>query len=356
LGADAGIIPLFHDKNVMRDFSDENGLWAAVLTVLKTRVPAKDLDMNRHLLESTDTVNMSRFLQKLEHCNGEDSTKLHNHFKQSILKIKGFGINPDSKQGVVVLVSSFTGKLGNWASDHSTEIYELTTIDDLIDYIRVGFSIEDVEGKNLYILLRLEQGEKSLHDYTQEFNTSYAWWKKSIDIKAAVYMYIGGLKNGALRADLMTNWQSGKYLSIIALQNDAAKNSLWRSTSSLTMSTNNSNSGERKGKGAAFPNNFKKSNGSNGSFSSNNNKGFSVTKKWSKSKDGASGSKGFTKSAGIDKGSKRKVSFTEKPYEAWNKAKSKLTEEEYNKRRRTNACINCGEVGHKFSDCPKPKP
>ena len=108
LGADAGIIPLFHDKNVMRDFSDENGLWAAVLTVLKTRVPAKDLDMNRHLLESTDTVNMSRFLQKLEHCNGEDSTKLHNHLKQSILKIKGFGINPDSKQGVVVLVSSFT--------------------------------------------------------------------------------------------------------------------------------------------------------------------------------------------------------------------------------------------------------
>ncbi len=80
------------------------------------------------------------------------------------------------------------------------------------------------------------------------------------------------------------------------------------------------------------------------------------TKKWSKSKDGASGSKGFTKSAGNDKGSKRKVSFTEKPYESWNKAKSKLTEEEYNKRRRTNSCINCGEVGHKFSDCPKPKP
>jgi hypothetical protein len=29
LGADAGIIPMFHDKNAMRDFSDENGLWAA---------------------------------------------------------------------------------------------------------------------------------------------------------------------------------------------------------------------------------------------------------------------------------------------------------------------------------------
>ncbi len=88
--------------------------------------------------------------------------------------IQGFRINPDSKHVVFVLVSSFTGKLGNWASDHNTKIYDLATLDDLIDYIRIGFSIEDVEGKNVYILLRLEQGEKTLHDYTQEFNTSYA--------------------------------------------------------------------------------------------------------------------------------------------------------------------------------------
>ncbi len=73
-------------------------------------------------------------------------------------------------------------------------MYELAIVDDLIDYIHVGFSIEDVEGRNLYILPRLEQGEIYLHDYTQEFNTSYAWWKKSIDIKAAVYRYIGGKK------------------------------------------------------------------------------------------------------------------------------------------------------------------
>ena len=43
-------------------------------------------------------------------------------------------------------------------------------------------------------------------------------------------MYIGGLKVGALRADLMINWQAGKCASLIALQNDVAMNSLWRST------------------------------------------------------------------------------------------------------------------------------
>jgi len=151
LGDDAGIIPLFRDKNAMRDFTDASGLCATIVTVLKSKLPAKYLDMNRHLTQSPDsheTVNMSRFLQKLEHCNGEDSTKLHNHSKHSRLKIQGFGINLDSKQVVVVLVSSFIGKLGNWASNHSTEIYDLATIDGLIDYIRVSFSIEDVEGKN----------------------------------------------------------------------------------------------------------------------------------------------------------------------------------------------------------------
>jgi hypothetical protein len=72
----------------MRDFSDKNGLWAAIVTVLKSKVLAKNLDMNRQLTLSTDshdTVNMSRFLHKLEHCNGEDSTKLHNQLKQTKL-------------------------------------------------------------------------------------------------------------------------------------------------------------------------------------------------------------------------------------------------------------------------------
>ncbi len=78
LGADAGIVPLFHDKNVMRDYIDENGIWAALLVVLKTKMPSKDLNMYRHLNPdgSKGIVNMSRFLHKMGHCNGEDSIKL----------------------------------------------------------------------------------------------------------------------------------------------------------------------------------------------------------------------------------------------------------------------------------------
>jgi hypothetical protein len=51
---------------------------------------------------------MFRFLQKLEHCSGENAEKLHNHLKQSKLKIKGFGIDPNSREAVSVVVPSFT--------------------------------------------------------------------------------------------------------------------------------------------------------------------------------------------------------------------------------------------------------
>ncbi len=70
LGADGSIIPLLHDTNAMLDFSDENGLWAAIVTVLKSKIPTKELDMNRHSAQSTNShksVNMSRFLEKLEY-------------------------------------------------------------------------------------------------------------------------------------------------------------------------------------------------------------------------------------------------------------------------------------------------
>jgi hypothetical protein len=162
-----------------------------------------------------------------------------------------------------------------------------------------------------------------------------------------VYIYIGGLKNGALRADLMTNWQMGKYLSLISLQNDAAKNSLWRASSSLASGSNtpsNSNTDRQQPKQPTKQ--WPKS-------SKNDSKQWSKTSKWSPK---GNASTEWSKGKSADS-KKRKVAFEkDKPFESWNKAKDKLTEEEYNKRRRTKACINCGEVGHKFSDCPKPKP
>ena len=90
-------------------------------------------------------------------------------------------------------MSSFTGSFGNWAADHADEIFKLDSIDSLTTFVRVIFSNEDVEGKNLYSMIKLDQGDKSLHVYTQEFNSSYSYWKDDIAVKVAVFLYIGGL-------------------------------------------------------------------------------------------------------------------------------------------------------------------
>ncbi len=61
------------------------------------------------------------FLQKIKYCTGENAEDLHDNLKQSKLKVKGFGIDPNSREAVIIVVSSFTGQLGNWAADTPTK-------------------------------------------------------------------------------------------------------------------------------------------------------------------------------------------------------------------------------------------
>jgi hypothetical protein len=363
LGIDVGIMPMLLENVPMRDFSDSNKIWIESAKLLRSKVFDRDLLIKESVVNTGPMANMARFLQKLEYCSGDNAEVLHNHLKQSKLKVQGFGIDPNSREAVTVVVSSFTGHLGNWAADHADEIFKLDSIDALTAYVRVSFSNEDLEGMNLYSLIKLDQFDKSLHEYTQEFNSSYSYWKNDISVKVAAYLYIGGLKVGALRADLMTNWQAGKYDSLISLQNDAAKNSLWRSTGVNSPRTGLLARTQNKGKAPMTTSTFKHPNsgnnqnsrGSSGSFGGNANKGASSSRgPWGHLKDAKADFKGQSKSA---KQVKRERDIADpKGYDSWNKAKAKLTEAEFSKRRRTNACINCGEVGHKFSACPKPKP
>ena len=88
----------------------------------------RDLHIKGPMSLTNPLANMLRFLQKLEHCSGENAEKLHIHLKLSKLKIKGFGIDPNSGEIVTVVVSSFTVHFGNWAADHADEIFNSTTL------------------------------------------------------------------------------------------------------------------------------------------------------------------------------------------------------------------------------------
>jgi hypothetical protein len=52
----------------------------------------------------------------------------------------------------------------------TSQTFFLDNIDALTAYVRVGFSNEDVKGKNVYALIKLDQLDKFLHEYTQDFN------------------------------------------------------------------------------------------------------------------------------------------------------------------------------------------
>jgi len=138
--------------------------------------------------------------------------------------------------------------LGNWAADHAYDIFKIDSFDALTAYVHISFSKKDLEGKNLYSLIKLDQIDNCLLEYTQEFNNSYIYWKDDISVKVVAYLYIGGLKNGSVRADLMTNWQTDKYATLMKLQNDAPISSLWRSSTIITPRCAGSNTHQNKGK------------------------------------------------------------------------------------------------------------
>jgi hypothetical protein len=77
-------------------------------------------------------------------------------------------------------------------------------------------------------------------------------------------MYIGGLKVEALRAELTTNRHAINYASLSALRNDAAKNSLWRSTAANILRSGNSDTTRNKKKAPMPMPSYKRPHGSIG--------------------------------------------------------------------------------------------
>ena len=79
-------------------------------------------------------------------------------------------------------------------------------------------------------------------------------------------------------------------------------------------------------------------------------------KSWGHPKNAKADFKEPSRSVTFNKHVKRERNDNNKNYDTWNKAKKRLTTDEFNRRRNTDSCMNCGEVGHVFKDCPKPKP
>ena len=67
---------------------DINRIWTEEVRIIWSRILDRDLKFYEFGSGRTNvSPNMYRFLKKLEHCNGENAETLHDHLKQSKLKI-----------------------------------------------------------------------------------------------------------------------------------------------------------------------------------------------------------------------------------------------------------------------------
>ncbi len=107
-------------------------------------------------------------------------------------------------------------------------MYSLTFAIQLVDLVRSSFVIKNYQANNLNLLVKLEQGNSDVSDYTRKLNDYYSFCKPEDSDKFGTYLYIMGLRSGPLRAALMSAYYLGKFHSLAKLQLHAPKSNLCR--------------------------------------------------------------------------------------------------------------------------------
>ena len=61
------------DNIPIRDYSDSKKVWTGLVEILRYKMVDRDLHIKGPISITGPLVNMYRFLQKLEHCSGENA-------------------------------------------------------------------------------------------------------------------------------------------------------------------------------------------------------------------------------------------------------------------------------------------
>ncbi len=65
------------------------------------------------ILPRTPVLTVSAYIQKLPNVTGEDMATLHAHLAQTPMRLATMGVDSETKQASLILMSSFTEKLGH---------------------------------------------------------------------------------------------------------------------------------------------------------------------------------------------------------------------------------------------------
>ena len=90
-------------------------------------------------------MNVSTYVQKLTSVTSDDISELDAHLAQTHMRLTTMGVDPETKQASLILMSSFIGKLGHWAQHNTEALYSLTSVTKLVDLVSSSFRIKDYQ-------------------------------------------------------------------------------------------------------------------------------------------------------------------------------------------------------------------
>jgi len=230
LGIGIGIVPKIVGFPLQKH-DDQHKMWAHALAIYSSTqsslmLAASQRRPNVPKMTGAPFVSISNYIQKLPNVNGDNLTELDSHLALSPIKLTTMDVDPYTRQANLILISSFTGKLGHWAHQNTEVLYNLNSVSQLVDFVRSNFVVKDYQAEHLQLLSKVEQNGLDISEYIRKFNDSYSFWKSEISKKCVVYLFVSGLRNGPLRADLMSAYGLGKLKSLSELQLHASRSTL----------------------------------------------------------------------------------------------------------------------------------
>ena len=111
----------------MQKHEDRHQLWTHALAIngspkfslyLKTSILRPDVPM----LSRTQVLNVFAYVKKLPNVTVDDIAELDAHLAEAPMRLTTMGVDPKTKQASLILMPSFTRKLGHWVQ-HNNEAF-----------------------------------------------------------------------------------------------------------------------------------------------------------------------------------------------------------------------------------------
>ena len=132
LGINTCFVPKIFGFN-MQKHEDRRKLWTHALDMYGSSKVAFNLRTSKLRPDvpkwyGTPILNVSAYIKKLFYVTDDDISELDAHLAQAPMRLTTMGVDPETKQASLILMSSFTVKLGHWAQHNTEALYSLNNV------------------------------------------------------------------------------------------------------------------------------------------------------------------------------------------------------------------------------------